>query len=240
VLLPLFAIERLVFIKVSPPKIHNWWRRVFFTFITLKIVDHAVLIYLFSAIIFAQWQIGYLTELQNFWKSTSPFLMWPSLILVFTFANYWCHRIHHSNNFLWLHSHQLHHSSRRFDLSIVFYMNPLNVLLNSIFEYSALFLCGFSLKNCLEMGAFKVLANLYTHFNIRTPQWSGYILSRPEQHRNHHAVHDHNFGILAIWDIILGTFKNIETPDFEVGFHPETDFQFWPMLMGHPVKTERK
>ncbi len=46
--------------------------------------------------------------------------------------------------------------------------------------------------------------------NIRTPQWLGYIVQRPESHSVHHGrgVHHYNYSDLPLFDILFGTFRN--------------------------------
>jgi sterol desaturase/sphingolipid hydroxylase (fatty acid hydroxylase superfamily) len=48
------------------------------------------------------------------------------------------------------------------------------------------------------------------HMNIRTPQWLGYLVQRPESHSVHHGrgIHHYNYSDLPLFDIVFGTFRN--------------------------------
>jgi sterol desaturase/sphingolipid hydroxylase (fatty acid hydroxylase superfamily) len=66
----------------------------------------------------------------------------------------------------------------------------------------------------------------FQHINVRTPQWLGYLIQRPEAHCIHHQrdVHAYNYGDLPVWDILFGTFRNPPNFEGEAGFDkPATD-----------------
>ena len=66
----------------------------------------------------------------------------------------------------------------------------------------------------------------FQHMNIRTPQWLGYLIQRPEAHCIHHQrdVHAFNYGDLPVWDMLFGTFRNPPAFQGPVGFDkPATD-----------------
>jgi sterol desaturase/sphingolipid hydroxylase (fatty acid hydroxylase superfamily) len=54
------------------------------------------------------------------------------------------------------------------------------------------------------------LAELFYHWNVRTPRRVGYLLQRPESHCVHHqaGVHAFNYADLPLWDMAFGTFRN--------------------------------
>jgi sterol desaturase/sphingolipid hydroxylase (fatty acid hydroxylase superfamily) len=72
----------------------------------------------------------------------------------------------------------------------------------------------------------------FQHWNVRTPQWIGYILQRPEAHCVHHRLgfHYYNFADLSLWDILFGTFRN--PPQFrgECGFEAGADRRLGAIL----------
>jgi sterol desaturase/sphingolipid hydroxylase (fatty acid hydroxylase superfamily) len=73
--------------------------------------------------------------------------------------------------------------------------------------------------------------------NVRTPQWLGYVLQRPEAHGVNHArgVHAYNYGNLAIWDLAFSTFRNPATFDDPVGFYDGASSRTGAMLLGRGV-----
>jgi sterol desaturase/sphingolipid hydroxylase (fatty acid hydroxylase superfamily) len=73
----------------------------------------------------------------------------------------------------------------------------------------------------------------FQHTNIRTPQWLGYIVQRPESHSVHHArgVHHYNFSDLPLFDILFGTFRNPKDFAAESGFEGVSSAQIGPMLL---------
>jgi sterol desaturase/sphingolipid hydroxylase (fatty acid hydroxylase superfamily) len=70
-------------------------------------------------------------------------------------------------------------------------------------------------------GTVGTIINMFSHWNVSTPQWLGYVILRPEQHCLHHEreVHGRNYsGDLAIWDQIFGSFENTPAFNGQVGF----------------------
>ncbi len=61
---------------------------------------------------------------------------------------------------------------------------------------------------------------MFQHTNVRTPQWLGYFVQRPESHSHHHerGVHARNYSDLPVFDMLFGTFHNPR------GFAPATGF----------------
>ncbi len=69
--------------------------------------------------------------------------------------------------------------------------------------------------------------------NIKTPQWLGYLIQRPESHTIHHAqgVHRHNYSDLPIYDILFGTFYNPANYEHETGFYNGASDKIRSMLL---------
>ena len=57
------------------------------------------------------------------------------------------------------------------------------------------------------------IAELFYHWNVRTPHWLGYFVQRPESHCVHHqrGRHRNNYSDLPLWDIAFGTFSSGST-----------------------------
>ncbi|HJV25203.1 MAG TPA: sterol desaturase family protein [Aromatoleum sp.] len=158
--------------------------------------------------------------------------------LVMTLVSYWQHRIKHMIPFLWRYLHQIHHSPRRLELLTSFYRNPLEIFLNMFIMSAVLYLVVGSTRliaadTVLLLG----LADMFYHWNVRTPRWLGYLIQRPEAHCVHHCqgVHAYNFGDLAIWDMLFGTFRNPLDFRGECGFPGNGEEQLLEMVIGHDM-----
>ena len=62
---------------------------------------------------------------------------------------------------------------------------------------------------------------------MRTPQWLGYLIQRPESHCVHHrmGVHYYNYADLPFWDMLFGTFRNPRQFMGECGFEGGADLR---------------
>jgi sterol desaturase/sphingolipid hydroxylase (fatty acid hydroxylase superfamily) len=134
---------------------------------------------------------------------------------------------------MWRLFHQIHHSPQRVDMSGAALFHPLETIV---------FLLIGALVTTLVLGLDPVAAALtgyiaafygyFQHMNIRTPQWLGYIIQRPEAHCIHHQrdVHAFNYGDLPVWDMLFGTFRNPAGFEGEVGFDQPATKRFGAML----------
>ena len=83
------------------------------------------------------------------------------------------------------------------------------------------------------IGAFFLTFNaMFQHMSIKTPQWLGYIIQRPESHSVHHAkgIHRYNYSDLPLWDIVFGTFRNPKEFQTEHGFYQGASSRIPEML----------
>ena len=82
-----------------------------------------------------------------------------------------------------------------------------------------------------------MLAELFYHWNIRTPRWLGYLVQRPESHCIHHlrGFHRCNYSDLPLWDILFGTFANPRAQPIPCGFGPKAERRIADMLAGKLV-----
>ena len=67
---------------------------------------------------------------------------------------------------------------------------------------------------------------------MRTPQWIGYLIQRPESHCVHHrmGVHYYNYADFPVWDMLFGTFRNPREFRGECGFEAGADRQMGAMF----------
>lgn len=138
-----------------------------------------------------------------------------------TFVFYWWHRARHECAFLWRFLHQIHHSPARLEVLTSFYKHPFEIVLNSIlFSFLLISLLGLSPEAISISILLTGIAELFYHWNIKTPYWLGFIIQRPESHCVHHqrGYHTNNYSDLPLWDMLFGTFENPKTQVSDCGF----------------------
>ncbi len=162
--------------------------------------------------------------------------LWAAIIgglLVSQLIQYWWHRAMHASDTLWRVFHQTHHSAERMDIWGALWFHPLDAL-------GFTFFASFSLTvvfgvEPLAAGVVAVIAGIcdvFTHANLRTPRWLGWVVHRPESHGLHHqrGRHTGNFGVLTIWDQVFGTYENPKGWEGQVGFWDGASNEIWRLL----------
>jgi sterol desaturase/sphingolipid hydroxylase (fatty acid hydroxylase superfamily) len=212
-------------------EVTGWWSRV----IALNIIQAAIIG--FAALTWIQWLPGL-----RLWDAEAVFgVLGAGLIgyLASTFAFYWWHRARHEIPVLWRLLHQIHHSPSRIEVATSFYKHPLEIAANALVSGVVLFgLCGLGPTSSALVALIAGLAELFYHWNVKTPHWVGFIIQRPESHCVHHQrdVHARNYSDLPLWDILFGTFHNPrEAFSADCGFANEDNHQFRAMLSGIDV-----
>ncbi len=159
-------------------------------------------------------------------------------VLLYEFGVFVWHYSLHRSDFLWKTFHQMHHSAERLDTYGAFYFSPFDMM-----GWAVLGSICFGLVAGLSAQATTVMVlgtnflGIFQHANIKTPQWLGYIVQRPESHSYHHArgIHRYNYSDLPLFDIIFGTFKNPKDFEMEVGFYHGASSRIWDMLRSKDV-----
>ncbi|HRI17580.1 MAG TPA: sterol desaturase family protein, partial [Burkholderiaceae bacterium] len=70
------------------------------------------------------------------------------------------------------------------------------------------------------VGYIAAFHGLFQHWNVRTPQWLGFFIQRPESHCVHHrqGVHAWNYGDFPLWDLLAGSLRNPREFNGRCGF----------------------
>jgi len=143
------------------------------------------------------------------------------------------HRATHALPLLWRLSHQLHHSPQRVDISGSVLFHPLEMVVQLLIQLSVtLLVLGLDPLAAALVGYVQAFYGMFQHLNVRTPQWLGYVIQRPESHCVHHRLghHAYNYADLPLWDLLLGTFRNPRRFDGDCGFEGPQDRRLLAML----------
>ena len=154
------------------------------------------------------------------------------------FAVYVWHRTMHNVDPLWRWLHQMHHSAERLDIWSAFLFHPFDVIGFTLLGSLCLVLgVGISGEAALIVSVASAFLSMFTHANIKTPRWLGFIVARPESHALHHerGVHARNYGDVPWFDMLLGTFENPRKCEIEVGFYDGASNKIGALLAGRAV-----
>ena len=228
-----FVVERL-WPANDLPRVRAWYWRV----LVVNVVQVGIVI--LAGMTWDQWLGRW-----SLWKLDGQMAALEQGIvayLVSTFIYYWWHRLRHDSRIVWNLFHQLHHSPQRIEILTSFYKHPVDIWANSMLSAAIVY----TLLGCsIEAGAWYTLltavAELFYHWNIRTPRWLGNLIQRPESHRIHHQYrrHSNNYSDLPIWDMLFGTFKNAPTAKTLCGFDSWREDRFDDMLVFRNVNGPR-
>ena len=187
---------------------------------------------------------GYLAEYQLFDLSGIGTLAGAGIgVLVYELLVYGWHRALHQSDFLFRSFHQMHHSAERMDTYGAFYFSPLDMagftLLGSL---SLSLIVGLSAQAVTVFLFVTMFLGIFQHTSIKTPQWLGYFVQRPESHTIHHGkgLHKYNYSDLPIFDILFGTFRNPKGYEMDTGFYDGASAKVVDMLLWKDVSVEEE
>lgn len=158
--------------------------------------------------------------------------------VVITFIYYWWHRARHASDFLWRWFHQFHHSPQRIEIITSFYKHPFELVANGILSSAIVYtLVGLNLQAATLAVTLTGIAELFYHWNVKTPYWLGFLIQRPEAHLVHHQqdLHAYNYGDLPLWDMLFGTFRNPRAWNAKCGFRDDRELRVGDLLLGRDV-----
>jgi sterol desaturase/sphingolipid hydroxylase (fatty acid hydroxylase superfamily) len=143
-------------------------------------------------------------------------------VLVYELLVYGWHRTMHRVHWIWRSFHQMHHSAERVDSYGAFYFSPLDIVgFTFLTSLSLTVVVGLSAQAVTYFLYATMFLGVFQHINVRTPQWLGYIVQRPESHSVHHGrgIHQYNYSDLPLFDVLFGTFRNPKDFVSESGFY---------------------
>ena len=150
-------------------------------------------------------------------ESLNPFVGAGIGVLIYELFVYVWHRTMHRVHWIWRSFHQMHHSAERVDSYGAFYFSPLDIVgFTLLTSLSLTVVVGLSAQAVTYAIYATTFLAVFQHTNIRTPQWLGYIVQRPESHSLHH---EYNYSDLPLFDILFGTFRNPKEFVSESGFY---------------------
>lgn len=215
------------------PKVAGWRAKGFVAFAAFFFLS-SYLPLLWSEHL-ARWQLLDLTALGK-WGGALVGL------LVYEAGVYFWHRGMHASNVLWRAFHQMHHSAERIDTYGAFWFSPLDMLGWTALSSLALTLViGVTPEAATLVLYVTTFFSVFQHGNIRTPQWLGYIVQRPESHSRHHerGVHARNYSDLPLFDLLFGTFHNPRAFAPAAGFYDGASTRVGEMLLFRDVSRPR-
>jgi sterol desaturase/sphingolipid hydroxylase (fatty acid hydroxylase superfamily) len=160
----------------------------------------------------------------------------PSVLighLAITFGTYLWHRACHQYAPLWRGFHQMHHAPRHLNVYAANVLHPADLAMYVVIPtFLALFVLGVDPLAAAILGNLGAFNAFFQHWNVRTPQWLGYLFQRPEAHCVHHqyGVHRDNYSDFPLWDMLFGTFRNPKEWEGATGFDEPADTRYGAML----------
>lgn len=159
-------------------------------------------------------------------------------VATYQFLAYWWHRGMHGSTLLWRVFHQMHHSAERLDTWSAFWLSPLDMAgFTAVTSLALVGVVGLSPQATALTLLVLTLMSIFTHTNVRTPRWLGYVVQRPENHSWHHARgrHRDNYSELPLFDLLFGTFSNPAEFAPATGFHDGASLRVAEMLVFRDV-----
>ena len=213
------------------PERQNWKTRGWLFFLLSAVITLPFPILIHGYDIFG----GSLVELSHLNPFVGGIIGW----LVYTLPAYLFHRASHDYVWLWRWTHQMHHAPVRNDAASSSVVHPIeSICYATIIVTVSQGILGLSLQSVFVMLMMIQLYAFFPHTNIKTPEWVGYFIQRPEGHVLHHAreLQRVNYGDFPIWDMLFGTWINPKEYSQEpLGFGDGRDELYMDMLKGRLV-----
>ncbi len=160
---------------------------------------------------------------------------WIAVFLLVDFIYYWFHRNSHNIAVIWG-SHEAHHSSQEYNLSVALRQGAFQRLFSFPY-YLPMALVGFSPLQFMVCSQINTLYQFFIHTRlVNKLGFLEHFMNTPSHHRVHHGVNpkyiDKNHaGMLIIWDKMFGTFQVEEEEPYYGTVKPLTTFNpVWAQL----------
>lgn len=209
----ILIIWEALFPAMELPKVKNWKLKGLISFAVYFFLSSYLP--LFTDPFLSKFQLFDLTGLGNLGGGILA-------VVLYEFGLFFWHWAIHKSDFLWRVFHQMHHSAERMDTYGAFYFSFFDMIgFTFLGSICLALLIGVTPQAVTIMLLTTMFLAIFQHTNIKTPQWLGYIIQRPESHTVHHAkgIHRYNYSDLPIFDILFGTFKNPKGYEYETGFY---------------------
>lgn len=194
-----------------------------------------------------QWFIYYGAWCKAFFDIPVTVYSWILCFFACDFIFYWFHRLGHEVNVFWA-SHQTHHSSKQFNLSVGVRNNIIHVFYRFLF-WTPLCLIGFHPVMIITCDTVSTVYQFFLHTKrVRKLSFLEYFFCTPSNHRVHHGCNeiylDKNYsGCFIIWDRMFGTYQE-ETEDVKYGLTGGEEsysilklaFGYWVSMIGKARK----
>lgn len=217
-------IWEAIFPAAKLPEVNNWKLKGLLAFVIYFFLSSYLP--LLTDPFLSKFQLFDLTSLGNIGGGILAIIVYELGVFVWHWAM-------HKYDILWRVFHQMHHSAERMDTYGTFYFSIFDMI-GFTFLGSICFalLLGLTPQAVTIMLLSTTFLAIFQHTNIRTPQWLGYFIQRPESHSVHHAkgIHKYNYSDLPIFDIIFGTFRNPKNYEHENGFYEGASSKIIEML----------
>lgn len=220
----LLIVWEALFPAIELPKVKNWKLKGLVSFIVYFFLSSYLP--LITDPFLSKYQLFDLTGLGNLGGGILA-------IVLYEFGLFFWHWAIHKSDILWRVFHQMHHSAERMDTYGAFYFSVFDMIgFTFLGSICLALLIGVTPQAVTIMLLTTMFLAIFQHTNIRTPQWLGYIVQRPESHTVHHArgIHKYNYSDLPVFDMMFGTFKNPKAYEHETGFYEGASSRIFEML----------
>lgn len=173
---------------------------------------------------------GFIEEKFNFsvvGNVDSLIMQLAAMALLFSFMNYWYHRLMHTKWFWEI--HKVHHSAKNYNVLLPYRNHPVDFIFATFYSAAVIAFLGIQLDVLMIwLTANAVYQSMvHSHYDWKG-RWLEYIFITPAAHRIHHSTapehYDSNFGIFSLWDRIFGTYIAPSGETIQFGI-PEPDQQ---------------
>ena len=144
----------------------------------------------------------------------------PVFYVIYTFFDYWTHRIAHARIF-WP-FHRFHHSAEDFVMITTMRQHPADFL--GIFIINLpMAAFGASTSAMIWVMLLVQIVGIFQHSNINSDYGfiGKYLIQSPNHHRKHHILDLSepvgHFALMPLWDRLFGTLAGTSSPDLIIG-----------------------